>query len=619
MKTILIANRGEIAVRVMKTAHALGIKTIAVYHPADRAALHVKQADIAVELLGSTLAETYLNQPRIIEIALDHHADGIHPGYGFLSENAEFATRCAEAGIQFIGPGAEAIEAMGSKSRAKQIMEKANVPLLPGFHGDNASADELKKAALECGYPVLLKAAAGGGGKGMRIVESEQQFDEALLAARREALNAFGDETMIVEKLLVNARHIEVQVFCDRHDNGVYLFERDCSVQRRHQKVIEEAPAPGLSESLRQQIGEAAVRAAKAIGYEGAGTVEFLMGSDGGFYFMEMNTRLQVEHPVTELITGQDLVAWQIAVASGERLPRAQHELSISGHAIEVRLYAENPENGFLPSIGRIDRLHWPIDARIDTGVCEGDHITSLFDPMIAKIIVCGESRNDAINQMSRALNQTHIFGVETNTRLLRTLITHPTFTSATMHTAWLDEAVTDVLKQSTFTEHTAAVEALLKQAANGERKGSWYYGDDFRLSGDQSRMYTFNVNGTVVNATLANSSDHVNAWQVEPHGDSWFAYTDGEEAVIRPFLPDREAQGVASDRQLRSPMSGSVIHIAKNDGALVEAGDSLFIIEAMKMEHTVKAMSSGTLNINQISVGDQVSDDQLLATIEEL
>lgn len=619
MKTILIANRGEIAVRVMKTAHALGIKTIAVYHPADRAALHVKQADIAVELPGSTLAETYLNQPRIIEIALDHHADGIHPGYGFLSENAEFATRCAEAGIQFIGPGAEAIEAMGSKSRAKQIMEKANVPLLPGFHGDNASADELKKAALECGYPVLLKAAAGGGGKGMRIVESEHQFDEALLAARREALNAFGDETMIVEKLLVNARHIEVQVFCDRHDNGVYLFERDCSVQRRHQKVIEEAPAPGLSASLRQQIGEAAVRAAKAIGYEGAGTVEFLMGSDGGFYFMEMNTRLQVEHPVTELITGQDLVAWQIAVASGERLPRAQHELSISGHAIEVRLYAENPENGFLPSIGRIDRLHWPIDARIDTGVCEGDHITSLFDPMIAKIIVCGESRDDAINQMSRALNQTHIFGVETNTRLLRTLITHPTFTSATMHTAWLDEAVADVLEQSTFTEHTAAVEALLKQAVNAERKGSWYYGDDFRLSGDQSRMYTFNVNGTVVNATLANSSDHVNAWQVEPHGDSWLAYTDGDEAVIRPFLPDREAQGVASDRQLRSPMSGSVIHIAKNDGALVEAGDSLFIIEAMKMEHTVKAMSSGTLSINQISVGDQVSDDQLLATIEEL
>jgi len=619
MKKILIANRGEIAVRVIQTANKCGIKTVAIYHPADRQSLHVQLADTAIELSGVTLAETYLNQARIIEIAQSEQADAIHPGYGFLSENAGFAGACSEAGIQFIGPGVDAIEAMGSKSRAKQIMEAADVPLLPGFHGDNASAEDLHEAALRCGYPVLLKAAAGGGGKGMRIVESDGEFNDALTAAKREAQNAFGDDTMIVEKLLVNARHIEVQVFCDRHGNGVYLFERDCSIQRRHQKVIEEAPAPGLSPDLRKDLGEAAVRAAKAIQYEGAGTVEFLMDSDGNFYFMEMNTRLQVEHPVTEAITGQDLVAWQIDVADGKPLPLKQNELSIEGHAIEVRLYAENPANGFLPSIGRIDRLLWPSEARVDTGVQEGDQITPLFDPMIAKLIVHGADRDSAIDNMSHALDDTHIFGVETNTRLLRTLINHPTFTSATMHTAWLDGAVEEVLSTAEFTQHQEAAIAVLRFEANAQSSSVWQSGESFRLFAKPERNYTLSVEGSCVNVT--HSVLHAKAlasWSIERFGNQWHAYTTGLETTVSAYLPDREAQGVASDRQVRSPMSGSIIHLAKQDGDAVVLGDSIITLEAMKMEHTLKAQANGILRLNSVSVGDQVRDDQLLATIED-
>ncbi|MFT4655369.1 MAG: 3-methylcrotonyl-CoA carboxylase alpha subunit, partial [Patiriisocius sp.] len=400
IKKILIANRGEIACRVMKSAHKLGIATVAVYSEADTNAQHVKLANQAVCLGEAPATKSYLNGDLIIQKAISLGVDAIHPGYGFLSENADFADKCEQNGIIFIGPNSSAIRAMGSKSAAKTIMEAANVPLVPGYHGNNQDANFLREQANTMGYPVLLKAAAGGGGKGMRQVWDEKGFFEALEAAKREAMNSFGDDIMLVEKYLTEPRHVEIQVFCDNHGNGVFLFERDCSVQRRHQKIIEEAPAPGMDSNVRQQMGAAALKAAFAIGYTNAGTVEFLLDSDGAFYFMEMNTRLQVEHPVTELITGEDLVEWQIAVANNLPLPKTQEALSIKGHAFEARIYAEDPENEFLPSTGLIESLIEPIRSkhvRIDSGVVSGDEVSIYYDPMIAKLVVWSENRDQAL------------------------------------------------------------------------------------------------------------------------------------------------------------------------------------------------------------------------------
>ena len=441
IRKLLIANRGEIACRVIKTARAMGIRTVAVYSDADSQALHVQMADEAVHLGPSPAKESYLLGSRIVELATALNVDAIHPGYGFLSENAAFAKQCAEHDIIFVGPPVSAIEAMGSKSAAKAIMEQANVPLVPGYHGDDQAPEVIKQHADAMGYPVLLKAAAGGGGKGMRQVWSEAEFTPALEAAKREAMSSFGDDHMLVEKYLTQPRHVELQVFCDQHGNGVYLFERDCSVQRRHQKVIEEAPAPGMTPELRAQMGEAAIKAAKAIDYEGAGTVEFLLDVDGSFYFMEMNTRLQVEHPVTEMITGQDLVQWQLQVADGEPLPLAQEELRIHGHAFEARIYAEDPDNEFLPDTGTLNYLQPPTEdghVRVDTGVLEGDTVSVYYDPMIAKLITWDHNRDKALARLAKALQEYRIKGLVSNVPFLYNIATSAPFRNAELDTGFI-------------------------------------------------------------------------------------------------------------------------------------------------------------------------------------
>jgi len=440
---ILIANRGEIACRVIKTAKKMGILTVAVYSDADADALHVHMADEAIYLGASPSRESYLLGDKVIAAAKRTGAQAIHPGYGFLSENADFCRKCAQENITFIGPPVAAIEAMGSKSAAKNIMEKANVPLVPGYHGEDQAEQILKQAADDMGYPVLLKATAGGGGKGMRQVWSEKEFSEGLAAAKREAKSSFGDDTMLVEKYLTQPRHVEIQVFCDNHNNAVYLFERDCSVQRRHQKVIEEAPAFSMSESLRAQMGESAIKSAQAIGYQGAGTVEFLLDVDGSFYFMEMNTRLQVEHPVTEMISGQDLVEWQLRVAAGETLPKTQSELSINGHAFEARIYAEDANNDFLPATGTLSFLQTPVESdnvRIDTGVRQGDEVSVFYDPMIAKLIVWDENREKALQRLAKALAEYRIDGVTTNIDFLYNLATSKPFIDADIDTGFIEK-----------------------------------------------------------------------------------------------------------------------------------------------------------------------------------
>ncbi|MGJ8687075.1 MAG: acetyl-CoA carboxylase biotin carboxylase subunit, partial [Spongiibacteraceae bacterium] len=419
---ILIANRGEIACRIIKTAKRMGIATVAVYSDADRDAMHVQLADEAVHIGPAAASESYLRADKILQAAADTGAQAVHPGYGFMSENAEFCRSCEQQGIVFIGPPVSAIEAMGSKSASKVIMSEAKVPLLPGYHGDDQNDALLKAEAAKIGYPVLLKASAGGGGKGMRIIWEATEFDTALAATRREARNAFGDDKMLVEKFLTGPRHVEIQVFCDNHGNAVHLFERDCSLQRRHQKVIEEAPAPGMTQTLRDAMGHAAVQAATTIGYRGAGTVEFLLNSNGEFYFMEMNTRLQVEHPVTEMICQQDLVEWQLRVASGEPLPLQQEQLSIHGHAFEARIYAEDADNNFLPQTGTLNFFHTlpeSDDLRLDSGVRQSDEVSVNYDPMIAKLVVWGEDRQTALQKLQRALANCCIDGVVTNTQFL--------------------------------------------------------------------------------------------------------------------------------------------------------------------------------------------------------
>ncbi|WP_240989707.1 acetyl-CoA carboxylase biotin carboxylase subunit, partial [Cupriavidus taiwanensis] len=450
---ILIANRGEIACRVAATCRRLGIRTVAVYSDADAEARHVAFCDEAVHIGGAAARDSYLRADHIIEMAKETGAQAIHPGYGFLSENEAFAEACAAAGLVFIGPPASAIHAMGSKSAAKQLMEQASVPLVPGYHGEDQDPALLRREADRIGYPVLLKASAGGGGKGMRVVESGEGFEAALASVKREASASFGDDKVLVEKYLTRPRHIEIQVFADTHGNCVYLFERDCSVQRRHQKVLEEAPAPGMTEERRRAMGEAAVAAAKAVGYVGAGTVEFIANQDGSFYFMEMNTRLQVEHPVTEMITGQDLVEWQLRVAAGEPLPLAQEQLRIDGHALEARIYAENPDKQFLPSTGTLRFLrtppavqfmrgdgvdgnpHGPAGVRIDAGVREGDTISPFYDPMIAKLIVWGKDRDEALARMRQALAAYHVVGLSTNVAFLQRLVKSEAFRTADLDT----------------------------------------------------------------------------------------------------------------------------------------------------------------------------------------
>ena len=640
---LLIANRGEIACRVIKTANAQGIKTIAVYSDADKNALHVQMADEAVYLGPSPSKESYLRGELIIEKAKELGVDAIHPGYGFLSENAEFANLCAKNNIIFVGPPASAIEAMGSKSAAKHIMEKAGVPLVPGYHGDDQSEAVLKGAADDMGYPVLLKAAAGGGGKGMRQVWSEKEFSQALNAAKRESMASFGDDHMLVEKYLTRPRHVEIQVFCDTHGNGVYLFERDCSVQRRHQKIIEEAPAPNMSQSVREKMGEAAILAAKAINYVGAGTVEFLLDEDDSFYFMEMNTRLQVEHPVTEMITREDLVHWQLTIAEGKPLPKQQNELTLTGHAFEARIYAEDPNNEFLPSTGTLRLLRTPKEndvVRVDTGVVEGDEVSVFYDPMIAKLVVWGENREIALKRLISALGDYYIDGVSTNIDFLKRVATHPAFVAAELTTTFVEKhhdslfSATSEDAASDDTQVNIPVMALLsllnrKVSRSDKTPSVWSTVGAWRANASHTETLTLLCNQEEVHVGVKHQRHGTeDAWELSVGDNSYnvkgklvdsalhatingykstFTYSDND-GVFTLFNKDTHAKFSLisaslgddnddnGDANFSAPMNGTIVAHLVEKGVLVKKGEPILVMEAMKMEHSIIAPHDGTV-----------------------
>lgn len=661
-KKVLVANRGEIACRVMRTLKKLDIDSVAVFSDADKNAQHVLNADESVWIGPSPAAESYLIKENIIAAAKQTGADAIHPGYGFLSENAEFAALCEANNIQFMGPPASAITAMGSKAEAKKIMGEAEVPLVPGYHGENQDADFLLQQAEIIGFPVLLKASLGGGGKGMRLVEAAAEFHDALAACKREALSSFGDDHVLIEKYVVQPRHVEIQVFADSHGNAVYLFERDCSIQRRHQKVVEEAPAPGMTESLRKEMGDAAVRAAKAIGYVGAGTIEFLLAADGAFYFMEMNTRLQVEHPVTELITGEDLVEWQVRVAEGYPLPKQQDELRIQGHALEVRIYAEDPDNEFLPSTGKIDFYRTPKDdghIRIDSGVVEGDEISVFYDPMIAKLIVWDHNRTHALHRLEKALTQFHISGVCSNIPFLSRVVGHPAFKQAQLSTHFIEDYQTEVLppKQEieAFDFMYAALFQFLSKESTGPSVSSESVASDpwsaltawqlnalpsqtvLFLDGEEvvpvevmrsGSQYLVSVKGQSleVAANLSNGELRLTGKTSAKivcvdTGSSITLFYGGKVSVVPKHLMKASQSGSDSENHLRAPMNGRIIQVLVEPGQTVEEGDLLVTMEAMKMEHSIKAHSAGEVSEVFFSAGDLVSEgDELIElAVQEL
>ncbi len=675
---ILIANRGEIACRVAATARRMGIATVAVYSDADAQARHVAACDEAVRIGAAPAAQSYLLGERIIAAALATGAQAVHPGYGFLSENAAFAAACAAAGLCFIGPPASAIDAMGSKSAAKSLMEKAGVPLVPGYHGDDQTPALLHAEADRIGYPVLLKASAGGGGKGMRVVDDSTAFIAALASCKREAASSFGDDRVLIERYLQRPRHIEIQVFADTHDNCVFLFERDCSVQRRHQKVLEEAPAPNISAARRAAMGAAAIAAARAVGYVGAGTVEFIAepdrdGREGAFYFMEMNTRLQVEHPVTEMITGQDLVEWQLRVAAGEPLPLQQGALAINGHAIEARIYAENPEKGFLPSIGSLLRLRLPAAVtfalgagastsapgalhpaavRIDAGVREGDAISPFYDPMIAKLIVWGPDRAAALARMTAALSACQAVGLATNLGFLKRLIASVPFATADLDTGLIERnhaALFPPPAAASLAVLALACAAILQreQASAAQSPGNpWAVTSGWRMLSTLARRlplrdgdhvhalllayaphgFTLHhgerraaVEAIVVSgADAADDSaaiairldDDIVRGSVVAEGELLHVFYRGEHVVLQYADPMAHA-GVAeaASGRLTAPMPGKVVAVLVAPGEAVEAGAPLMIMEAMKMEHTIAAPHAGVVDTVLYAVGDQVAD----------
>ena len=656
-KKILIANRGEIACRVAATARRLGIRTVAVYSQADAQSQHVAMCDESVLIGPAPAKESYLKMERIISAARDTGAEAIHPGYGFLSENEAFAAACEASDIVFIGPPASAIRAMGSKSAAKALMEKARVPLVPGYHGERQESDFLRQQADAIGYPVLLKASAGGGGKGMRIVERSEDFEAALASCKREAINSFGDDRVLVEKYLQRPRHIEIQVFADTQGNYVYLFERDCSVQRRHQKVLEEAPAPGMTPERRQAMGEAAVNAARAVGYVGAGTVEFIANQDGSFYFMEMNTRLQVEHPVTELITGTDLVEWQLRVAAGEPLPLQQQDVHIDGHAIEARIYAENPEKGFLPSTGTLLHLRLP-DAvnfaqghvRIDAAVRQGDAITPHYDPMIAKLIVHGDDRSQALARMQQALNAIEIVGPSTNVAFLSRLMATPAFAGAELDTGLIERhhALLFPPADAVPVEMLALWLAKL-MASDTARHDPWDSVQGWRLNGSYRRTLRFECDDQDFELNLEYSRDgwrmttqsqqallnHIAIDQADVSiqidgrhlsgrvvrdDDRFHVFWQGQHRVISWSDPIAHAgESESEGGRLTAPMPGKIVQLMVDEGASVEKGAPLLIMEAMKMEHTISAPANGKVEALHYAVGDQVAEGaQLLSFAPE-
>jgi 3-methylcrotonyl-CoA carboxylase alpha subunit len=633
---LLIANRGEIAVRVIRTARRLGVSTVAIYSDADASTLHVAMADGAVRIGPPPARESYLKSDAILAAARQTGADAIHPGYGFLSENATFAEACAAAGIVFIGPPPSAIRAMGLKDRAKALMAKAGVPVVPGYMGEDQSPKRLAEEAERTGYPVLIKAVAGGGGKGMRRVAAKAEFAAALEGAKREAASAFGDDRVLIEKYVARPRHIEMQVFADNHGNAVHLFERDCSLQRRHQKVIEEAPAPGMPPAMRAKMGEAAVKAAQAVGYSGAGTVEFIADASEGlkadrFWFMEMNTRLQVEHPVTEAITGLDLVEWQLRVASGEELPLAQDAIRLNGHAIEARLYAEDPQHDFLPSTGTLERLHLPDNlVRTDSGVREGDAVTPFYDPMIAKAIAHAETRETAAAKLAHALEETQIAGLRTNNAFLIRALKHPEFVAGEIDTGFIPRHQAELIPpKSEPSLHLVAEAALflVRERERAHHSGDpWDRDDGFRLVGDARETIDFVVGGKRKPVQLIHGHNgslevadrkggvgaHMNAVRLKSgdiavfeRGETWTL------SLYDPFAAAEE-QGGAADR-ITAPMPGKVIQVLVRPGEMVTRGAPLAVLEAMKMEHTLSASSDALVTTVDVSPGDQVNEGAVI------
>ena len=656
---ILIANRGEIACRVTRTARRMGIATVAVYSDADAQSRHVALADEAFRIGPPEAKDSYLRGDRILEAAVSSGASAIHPGYGFLSENAEFAERCARAGITFVGPPPEAIRAMGDKSGAKTIMEKAGVPLVPGYHGGNQACEFLIDEAERIGFPVLIKAASGGGGKGMRVVAHKAEFDAALAACRREALSAFGDERVLLEKYLDRPRHIEIQLFADRHGGRVHLFERDCSVQRRHQKVLEEAPAAGIADDRRREMGEAALLASGAVGYVGAGTVEFLVDRGGAFFFMEMNTRLQVEHAVTEMITGLDLVEWQLRVAAGEKLPLAQKDLRISGHAIEARVYAEDPHRDFLPASGRVAHLRLPAESdkvRVDTGVRSGDAITVYYDPLIAKLIVRDSDRPAALEQMCKALGEFEIAGLATNLGFLYRLVQDRDFVRADFDTGLIERHRSELLAPSAPAGEDALTLAALSQLdsglrgearRSGDRFSPWSLADGWRANQDGVQLLVFQEGESRYVVTAHRRGGHfelefadrrrqVKSYRHEDRrltaqledatvegsvvrlGSRIEVFLSGRHHILQMHDPLRQELAFESRTgDLEAPMPGKIIAIFVAAGDAVEKDTALLILEAMKMEHTIRAPARGRIARILCRVGEQVGEGAELIDFE--
>jgi 3-methylcrotonyl-CoA carboxylase alpha subunit len=656
---ILIANRGEIACRVMRTASRMGIRTVAVFSDADAHAQHVKQADEAHWIGGPRPAESYLKMDAIIGVAQKTGAQAIHPGYGFLSENEDFARACEKAGIVFIGPTPDAIEKMGSKSAAKALMQAANVPVVPGYHGENQDQAFLFTQSKQVGYPQLIKAVAGGGGKGMRLVERADEFHAQLEAARREAKNAFGNDDVLIERFVQGPHHIEFQVFGDTHGNYVHLFERECSIQRRHQKILEETPSPFLDENMRHKMGEAAVAAARAIAYRGAGTIEFIAGEDRQFFFMEMNTRLQVEHPITEMITGEDLVEWQLRVAASEPLPLTQNEIITGGHAIEVRVCAENPANDFLPETGTMKVFAAPVvasddDVRLDTGVVSGDTISVYYDPMIAKLITWGADRDEAIRRMQAALAETEVVGVETNLGFLQQLARHPAFLRGETDTGFIARHKATLLPDTSHCPDDALIAAALfeldreRAQAGGDvwdlRYGWWlnrgaHRSLEFHTTGDaeidvvhvetldsMQRKLTIDgrthlitdshIEGSLVRATV---NGRARSARVIAQSDTFAVLLAASRHTLRlvdPFLFESSAEG--NDGRLTAMMPGRVVKLFVSAGDVVKKGAPLIIMEAMKMEHTIVSPREGRIERVAYQVGDMVPADAVLFAFVE-
>ncbi len=659
--SLLIANRGEIACRVIRTARRLGLRSIAVYSEPDTDALHVQLADEARLIGPAPAAESYLDLAAVLEAARASGAEAVHPGYGFLAENADFAAACADAGLVFVGPPPDAIRAMGSKIEAKTRMEEAGVPLVPGYHGPSQDLAVLERAARVVGYPVLIKASSGGGGKGMRVVEQPRDFDAAVQAAKREAASAFGDDQVLLEKYLTHPRHIEVQVFADGQGNALHLFERDCSIQRRHQKVLEEAPAPDLSPERRAEMGDAAVAAARAIGYEGAGTVEFIVARDD-FYFMEMNTRLQVEHPVTEMVTGHDLVEWQLRVAAGEPLPCGQDELTLTGHAIEARLYAEDPARGFLPASGRLTHLRFPEtgpDVRVDSGVKPGDAVTVHYDPLLAKLVVWGEDRPAALRRLRAALAGTQALGVTTNLAFLAAVAAHPAYVGGELDTGFIDRRGGELIPPAgPVSDEVLALaslavlrlrdaEAQAQARRSGDPHSPWHQTTGWRLNVETHSRLVFREDEREVAVTvhyglsgyrleLPGGEIAARGW-LKANGDlraelggrqvNATVVRQGHEIAVligaeqhRLLLHDPLALVGAAEAgggRLTAPMPGRVTEVHVKPGVRVARGDPLLVLEAMKMEHTIAAPGDGRVTEVHYDAGALVEEGVELLALE--